>query len=311
MEVVLGPGDLLILPRGTIHEGRSLPDTHSLHITLSANQGCSWAALLQAALPGALQEAAQRTLALRRPMGPDFRRLGCHTALGWYASASYSHRAASHIQGAGPGWVACRGAVPARPPAWTGPCPLSCPPPALHLSVVPDPEPPVAGSTGRTAAPPHGVRAAPPCPCRLQGSGSCPASWSAACAGCSSTSPTRCGPTSTLRPRSSGRGSWRSGSRSTRHSPDPVRGGWAGVRTGRALGRPEHAAILLRCCVEEGGLLPLLPTVQGVAAVLQGPCSAPWQQHRTQPSAARSPSRPSGRGILVSRAVRSVGERSP
>ncbi|KAL6771986.1 hypothetical protein ACKKBG_A28535 [Auxenochlorella protothecoides x Auxenochlorella symbiontica] len=99
MEVVLGPGDLLILPRGTIHEGRSLPDTHSLHITLSANQGCSWAALLQAALPGALQEAAQRTLALRRPMGPDFRRLGCHTALEWYASASYSHRAASHIQG--------------------------------------------------------------------------------------------------------------------------------------------------------------------------------------------------------------------
>lgn len=37
-EVVLHPGDLLYMPRGTIHRGVAMPDSHSLHLTVSANQ---------------------------------------------------------------------------------------------------------------------------------------------------------------------------------------------------------------------------------------------------------------------------------
>lgn len=47
LEVVLEAGDLLYFPRGFIHQGDCLPDTHSLHITVSSYQKNSWGDLLQ------------------------------------------------------------------------------------------------------------------------------------------------------------------------------------------------------------------------------------------------------------------------
>eukprot|EP00796_Vickermania_ingenoplastis_P003596 gene3596-2537_t len=41
--LILNPGDVLYMPRGMVHQGRTFPDSHSLHITFSANQMNSWA----------------------------------------------------------------------------------------------------------------------------------------------------------------------------------------------------------------------------------------------------------------------------
>lgn len=70
LEAVLEPGDLLILPRGAVHEAESLPDAPSLHLTLSANQGSTWAALAQEALPAALIKAAAACRDLRLSVEP-------------------------------------------------------------------------------------------------------------------------------------------------------------------------------------------------------------------------------------------------
>jgi bifunctional lysine-specific demethylase and histidyl-hydroxylase NO66 len=50
LDAVLAPGDLLYLPRGTIHQAESLPGDASLHLTVSADHQRSWADLLEAAL---------------------------------------------------------------------------------------------------------------------------------------------------------------------------------------------------------------------------------------------------------------------
>ena len=47
MDVVLKAGDLLYFPRGTIHQANALPDSHSLHITLSCFQKNTWGDLLE------------------------------------------------------------------------------------------------------------------------------------------------------------------------------------------------------------------------------------------------------------------------
>ena len=60
------------MPRGTVHEAQSLPDSHSLHLTLSANQQTTWAALFEELLPRALKQAAQRALRLRRALPRGF-----------------------------------------------------------------------------------------------------------------------------------------------------------------------------------------------------------------------------------------------
>jgi lysine-specific demethylase/histidyl-hydroxylase NO66 len=71
LDAVLRPGDLLYMPRGTIHEAEALPGEHSLHLTVSANQGRSWAALLECALPRAAAAAAlaDRRLRATLPVG--------------------------------------------------------------------------------------------------------------------------------------------------------------------------------------------------------------------------------------------------
>jgi hypothetical protein len=41
-----GPGHMIYMPRGTIHQGNCLSDEHSLYINISAYQPNSWTDLL-------------------------------------------------------------------------------------------------------------------------------------------------------------------------------------------------------------------------------------------------------------------------
>jgi len=65
LDVVLEPGDILYMPRGCIHQAVSLPESHSLHVTLSTGHANTWADLFELALPAALAEAAEEMPALR------------------------------------------------------------------------------------------------------------------------------------------------------------------------------------------------------------------------------------------------------
>eukprot|EP00884_Botryococcus_braunii_P007556 jgi/Botrbrau1/16801/Bobra.150_2s0029.2 len=67
-EVVLQPGDVLYMPRGTVHQAEALSDHHSLHITLSVNQRNSWSDFLQAAIPQAVGLASDEEVDLRRTL---------------------------------------------------------------------------------------------------------------------------------------------------------------------------------------------------------------------------------------------------
>lgn len=57
LDTVVKAGDLLYLPRGTIHQGETVDNSHSLHITLSVYQQNSWGDFLEKLLPDALQRA--------------------------------------------------------------------------------------------------------------------------------------------------------------------------------------------------------------------------------------------------------------
>lgn len=59
MDTVLNAGDLLYFPRGTIHQGETIDDTHSLHITLSVYQKNCWTDLFEKLLPKALAQASK------------------------------------------------------------------------------------------------------------------------------------------------------------------------------------------------------------------------------------------------------------
>lgn len=71
LDVTLHPGDLLYMPRGCIHQAQALPDAHSLHLTVSANQHCSWTDLFELSLPRALQLAGDECIELRRSLPLD------------------------------------------------------------------------------------------------------------------------------------------------------------------------------------------------------------------------------------------------
>ncbi|KAK3092611.1 hypothetical protein FSP39_004927 [Pinctada imbricata] len=66
LDTVLDPGDLLYFPRGTIHQGRTMEDSHSLHITVSCYQKNTWGDLLQTMLPRALQLAIEEDVTYRQ-----------------------------------------------------------------------------------------------------------------------------------------------------------------------------------------------------------------------------------------------------
>ncbi|XP_037073395.1 ribosomal oxygenase 1-like [Pollicipes pollicipes] len=72
LEVTLEAGDLLYFPRGTIHQGRSLPDQHSLHITVSCYQHLAWSDLLEKMVPVALQRAIAEDVDFRRGLPVGF-----------------------------------------------------------------------------------------------------------------------------------------------------------------------------------------------------------------------------------------------
>lgn len=57
LDVTLEPGDMLYFPRGFIHQAETVKGKHSLHITVSMYQKTSYADLLEALVPVALQRA--------------------------------------------------------------------------------------------------------------------------------------------------------------------------------------------------------------------------------------------------------------
>eukprot|EP00026_Physarum_polycephalum_P007994 Phypoly_transcript_08067.p1 GENE.Phypoly_transcript_08067~~Phypoly_transcript_08067.p1 ORF type:complete len:491 (+),score=78.22 Phypoly_transcript_08067:42-1514(+) len=65
-EVTLEAGDLLYLPRGCVHQAVSAPDVHSLHVTLSTYQHNAYIDLLEAAVPRALELAAEASVDFRK-----------------------------------------------------------------------------------------------------------------------------------------------------------------------------------------------------------------------------------------------------
>lgn len=71
LDVTLHPGDLLYFPRGIIHQAFTVPDNHSLHVTMSVYQKNSWADLLELLLPHALAQAAESELNLRQGIPMD------------------------------------------------------------------------------------------------------------------------------------------------------------------------------------------------------------------------------------------------
>ncbi|KAL7440856.1 hypothetical protein ACHAXH_004326 [Discostella pseudostelligera] len=87
MDVVLGPGDLLYIPRGWIHQAETvrapsnhktkvngIADDHSLHLTVSAMQNWCWADYLDILMPDALESAAasDKSISLRDGLPRNF-----------------------------------------------------------------------------------------------------------------------------------------------------------------------------------------------------------------------------------------------
>jgi len=86
MDVVLGPGDVLYLPRGWIHQAETVSrpsgvlkmdgvkDDHSLHLTVSAMQNWCWADFLEMLMPEALESAAtsDKSTSLREGLPKNF-----------------------------------------------------------------------------------------------------------------------------------------------------------------------------------------------------------------------------------------------
>ncbi|XP_041831983.1 ribosomal oxygenase 1 isoform X2 [Melanotaenia boesemani] len=72
LDVVLEAGDLLYFPRGFIHQGNCLPDTHSLHITISSYQKNSWGHLMLKVVPAALEVAMEEDVEFRRGLPLDY-----------------------------------------------------------------------------------------------------------------------------------------------------------------------------------------------------------------------------------------------
>jgi lysine-specific demethylase/histidyl-hydroxylase NO66 len=72
LDVVLEPGDMLYFPRGFIHQAKSVPDLHSLHITVSACQKNTWGDLLEKLAPAALKLALEEDVEFRKALPRDY-----------------------------------------------------------------------------------------------------------------------------------------------------------------------------------------------------------------------------------------------
>lgn len=62
----LKAGDVLYMPRGMVHQGRTFPHSHSLHITFSANQMHSWADLFLTATRYTVETLAANHVSWRK-----------------------------------------------------------------------------------------------------------------------------------------------------------------------------------------------------------------------------------------------------
>ncbi|XP_012135363.1 bifunctional lysine-specific demethylase and histidyl-hydroxylase NO66 isoform X2 [Megachile rotundata] len=78
LDTIVNAGDLLYFPRGTIHQGETLDDTHSLHITLSVYQKNSWGDYLEKLLPEALNTAIRTDSEFRKGLPLDYLRHNGH-----------------------------------------------------------------------------------------------------------------------------------------------------------------------------------------------------------------------------------------
>lgn len=65
LDTIVKAGDLLYLPRGTIHQAMTLNNTHSLHVTLSVYQKNTWSDFLEKLLPQALKQATENDCSFR------------------------------------------------------------------------------------------------------------------------------------------------------------------------------------------------------------------------------------------------------
>jgi len=72
LEVDMEPGDMIYMPRGTIHQGNCLENEHSLHITISAYQLNSYTDLLEKLLPAALAVASQQDVEFRKGLPRNY-----------------------------------------------------------------------------------------------------------------------------------------------------------------------------------------------------------------------------------------------
>ncbi|XP_019864286.1 PREDICTED: bifunctional lysine-specific demethylase and histidyl-hydroxylase NO66-like [Amphimedon queenslandica] len=72
LDIILNPGDLLYFPRGVIHQAVALPDTHSLHITLSTAQKHTWGDFFERMLPLALKSAIEEDEDFRHSLPWDY-----------------------------------------------------------------------------------------------------------------------------------------------------------------------------------------------------------------------------------------------
>lgn len=72
LDTVLEAGDMLYFPRGTVHQGNCLPDTHSLHITVSTYQTNTWGDLIEKLLPKALTLARAEDVQYREGLPREY-----------------------------------------------------------------------------------------------------------------------------------------------------------------------------------------------------------------------------------------------
>ena len=71
--VALKPGDLLYLPRGTVHQAFTpAGGAASLHLTVSISRRHTWRDLLELGLAGALEEAAAADVTWRRALPREY-----------------------------------------------------------------------------------------------------------------------------------------------------------------------------------------------------------------------------------------------
>lgn len=73
IDVELGPGDMLYMPRGWVHQANTCRrEHHSLHLTMSAYQNWSWTDFLEMIMPEALDAASSKSTSMRGGLPRNF-----------------------------------------------------------------------------------------------------------------------------------------------------------------------------------------------------------------------------------------------